>query len=119
MGMVEQFEHSNQLCVRREIEGCPVAVTYQTTTIRHRKKDYPAMVVRWKGRHLLELGAEKYHVDESVTTDAGPKLGVSLVFRYNSEVSCTEEERATSREEIRQKMEEIFDRRCLWKGERE
>lgn len=72
---VEEFQHQNQICYRKELEGCPVVVTEQSYQATLGKLEYTRRPVRWKGRHLLILGDQTMDVDESLVTDCGPKLG--------------------------------------------
>ena len=84
---VEEFQHQNQTCYRKELEGCPpVAVTVQSYQATLGKLEYTRRPVRWKGRHLLIIGDQTMDVDESLVTDCGPKLGVSVGYELHREI---------------------------------
>lgn len=70
---VEEFQHQNQTCYRKELEGCPpVVVTAQSYQATLGKLEYARRPVRWKGRHLLIIGDQTMDVDESLVTDWRP-----------------------------------------------
>lgn len=119
MGRVEQFENGKRKCFRRELDGCPVVVTVKRTVTRYRRKEVPTTVTRWTGRHLLELGQEMIEADGSIIEDAGPLLGVSLMFERHRETSYTEAERAAGRAKIERVVREVFGCGCIWDGEGE
>lgn len=114
VGKVEHFENSNQQCTRRELEGCPVTVLSWPTTMNYRNKDYPATVVQWVGRHLLELGNETVYVESSTVTDGGPSLGVNLTCIRSPEVPYTDEERAEGRRRIQAVAVQAMIKQGIW-----
>ena len=73
---VEEFQHQNKTCYRKELEGCPVEVTEQSYQATLGKLEYTRHLKRWRGRHLLIIGDEVEDVDESLVTDCGPSWGV-------------------------------------------
>ena len=66
---VEEFQHQNKTCYRKELEGCPVEITEQSYQATLGKLEYTRHLKRWKGRHLLVIGDEVEDVDESLVTD--------------------------------------------------
>lgn len=78
MERVEGFQHQNKPCWRRELPGSPLEVAVETRQALYGGKEYTRTLRRWKGRHLLSVGEEVREVDESLVTDCGPKLGISL-----------------------------------------
>ena len=68
MLQVEEFQHQNKTCYRKELEGCPVEITEQSYQATLGKLEYTRHLKRWKGRHLLVIGDEVEDVDESLVT---------------------------------------------------
>lgn len=112
---VEEFQHQNQTCYRKELEGCPpVAVTAQSYQATLGKLEYTRRPVRWKGRHLLILGDQTMDVDESLVTDCGPKLGVSVGYELHREIPFSEEERAAGRKRVIELATQLMIRAGIW-----
>lgn len=103
---------------RWELEGQPVEVEEKQRTTPYRGKDYPTRCVRWTGLHLTKYGNQPEQRSlGSLVSDAGPKVGISVVTERAPEVPYTLEERAAGRERIRQAVERIYGCRCYWKDE--
>ena len=111
---VEEFQHQNQTCYRKEKEGCPVVVTEQSYQATLGKLEYTRRPARWKGRHLLIIGDQTMDVDESLVTDCGPKLGVSVGYELHREIPFTEEERAAGRERVIELATQLMIRAGIW-----
>ena len=107
MARQEHYMHQNKPLVRFEIEGEPLVVTEKQRVTQYRKKDWPTACIRWKGRHMLRMGDEEFPVVESVISDAGPSVGVSLVFERPRETPPTREEIQSNRENINRVLRQI------------
>lgn len=103
----EQYDHQNKTLIREEIEGCSVVVSEKQKLTSYRGKDWPTVCIRWKGQHLLRLGDEEIVAVESVISDAGPKLGVSLSFERPREVPPSEKDIQANRENINRVLMQI------------
>ena len=103
----EHYIHQNKPLVRRQIDGTEPVVTEKHRMTRYRKKDWPTACIRWKGLHILRLGDEEITVAESVITDAGPSVGVSVAFERPRETPPTREEIQTARENINRVLRQI------------
>ncbi len=112
---VEEFEHQDQICYRKELEGYPPVVvtewSYQATLD---KKTYTRRPVRWKGRHLLVIGDQTMDVDESMLTYCGSKLGVTVAKTLHEEIPFTEEERAEGRKRVIELATQLMIRAGIW-----
>ena len=93
MVRVEEFYHQSMACCRRELEGCPVEVTVESRQSLYQGKAHTRTLRRWSGLHLLTVGEEVREVDESLVTDWGPKLGISLACTPHREAPVTKAER--------------------------
>ena len=111
---VEEFQHQNKTCYRKELEGCPVEITEQSYQATLGKLEYTRHLKRWKGRHLLLIGDEVEDVDESLVTDCGPKLGVSVACTPHREVPFTEEEREAGRRHVIEVATQLMIRAGVW-----
>lgn len=103
----EHYDHQNKTLIRQEINGCSVVVSAKQKVTRYRGKDWPTVCIRWEGKHLLRLGDEEIMAVESVISDAGPKLGVSLSFERPREVFPSEEEIQANRANINRVLMQI------------
>lgn len=110
MARQEQYEHQNQTLIRSEIEGEAVVVTERQRVTPYRGKDWPTVCIRWKGLHRLRLGDREVLAVESVITDAGPKLGVSLAFERPREAPPTQQEIQHNRDNINRVLRSICGR---------
>ena len=111
---VEEFQHQNKTCYQKELEGCPVEITEQSYQATLGKLEYTRHLKRWKGRHLLVIGDEVEDVDESLVTDCGPKLGVSVACTPHREVPFTEEEREAGRRHVIEVATQLMIRAGIW-----
>ena len=111
---VEEFQHQNKTCYRKELEGCPVEITESSCQATLGKLKYTRHLKRWKGRHLLIIGDEVEDVDESLVTDCGPKLGVSVACTPHREVPVTEEEREAGRRHVIEVATQLMIRAGIW-----
>ncbi|MGN9098198.1 hypothetical protein [Flintibacter porci] len=114
MGRVEQFEHQNKICYRKELEGYPVEVIVKHRTEIYNGKEISVELRDWRGRHCLILGEEILDVDRSFTTDRGPKLGVALGMEKHREVPFTEEEKAEGRKRVIEVATQLMIRAGIW-----
>ena len=48
MLQVEEFQHQNKTCYRKELEGCPVEITEQSYQATLGKLEYTRHLKRWK-----------------------------------------------------------------------
>ena len=103
----EHYIHQNKTLVRCQIAGEEPVVTEKHRVTRYRNKDWPTTCIRWKGLHILRLGDEEITAAESVVTDAGPCVGVSLVFERPRDVPPTREETQASRDNINRVLRQI------------
>lgn len=103
----EQYEHQNKLLIRAELEGEPLTVTERHRVTPYRGKDWPTVCIRWKGLHVLRLGDQEILAAESVISDAGPKVGVTLSFERPRETPPTQEEIQANRENINRVLRSI------------
>lgn len=103
----EQYEHQNKPLIRTEIEGEPIKITQFMRTTRNQKKDWPTVCIRWKGLHVLRLGDKEILAAESVISDAGPKVGVTLSFEQPRETPPTQAEIQANRENINRVLRSI------------
>lgn len=110
----EKFWHQNRTCFRRELEGCPVEVIDSSYPARLGAQEYTRHLIRWRGRHQLVLGDEVRDVDESLVTDCGPKLGVSVAFTPHREIPFTEEEREEGRRRVVEVATQLMIRAGIW-----
>ena len=110
----EEFVHQNKKCSRRELEGCPVEITVTSRQATYNGKPYTRVLTRWKGRHLLIIGEEKLDVDESLVTDCGPKLGVSVASTPHREIPFTEAEREAGRRRVINVATQLMIRAGVW-----
>lgn len=108
MARQEQYEHQNKPLIRAEIAGESVVVSEKHRVTPYRGKDWPTVCIRWKGLHILRLGDQEIIAAESVITDAGPKVGVSLMFERPRETPPTQEEIQHNRENINRVLRENF-----------
>lgn len=100
---------------RWELDGQLVEIEEKQKTTPYRHKDYPTRCVRWTGLHLTKYGDQPEQRSlGSLVSDAGPKLGISVVTERAPEVPYTPEEVEASRERIRQAVERIYGCRCEW-----
>lgn len=103
---------------RWELEGQPVEVEEKQRITVYCHKDYPTRCVRWTGLHLTKYGNQpEQRSMGSLVSDAGPKLGISVVTERAPEVPYTPEERAAGRERIRRTIERIYGCECHWINE--
>ena len=116
MGRRDQYRCQGNCLVRLELEGEELTVTESRRGTRYRGRECPTACIRWKGRHRVQWGEENFFAEESMVLDAGPKLGVSFLVTRCLEIPVTQAERSAGREEIQEKMEDIFGRRCRWGG---
>ena len=110
----DEFRHNNETCFRQEVEGCPVEITESSCQATLGKLEYTRHLKRWKGRHLLVIGDEVEDVDESLVTDCGPKLGVSVACTPHREVPFTEEEREAGRKHVIEVATQLMIRAGIW-----
>lgn len=103
----EQYEHQNTTLIREEIAGESVVVSEKHRVTPYRGKDWPTVCIRWKGLHMLRLGDQEILAAESVISDAGPKVGVSLTFERPREAPPTQEEIQHNRENINRVLRSI------------
>lgn len=112
---VHSFICQNRHCFLRELEGHPVREKVFTTTTPWRGKDYPTAVTRWIGLHQVEFGprldgepveVEIKLVELSEVSDAGEKLGTSLVTTKTT--PGTEEQRIANRKRLNQVIGQIL-----------
>lgn len=111
---VEEFQHQNKTCYRKELEGCPVVITETVRQAMLDGKEYTRKGRRWKGRHLLIIGDAVHDVDESLVTDCGQKLGVSVASTAHREVPFTEEEREAGRKRVIELATQLMIRAGIW-----
>ena len=111
---IEEFRHQNKTCYRKELEGCPVEITESSYQATLGKLEYTRRLKRWKGRHLLIIGDEVQDVDESLLTDCGPKLGISVACTPHQEVPFTEEEREAGRRHVIEVATQLMIRAGIW-----
>ena len=112
--LIEEFRHQNKACYRQELEGCPVEITETARTALLDGTAYDRRARRWKGRHLLVIGEDVQDVDESLVTDCGPKLGVTVACTPHREVPFTEEEREAGRQRVIQVATQLMIRAGIW-----
>lgn len=110
----DQFVHQKKPCARVELDDQPVTVTTTVGSTTYRGQEYETIKARWKGCHLLRIGEEEFLVDESMTFDAGPRLGVTLVFERHREVPFTEEECAAGRAHILRVATDVLVGQGIW-----
>lgn len=94
--------------IRTEIEGEPLEIIEKERTTLWRKKERPTACVVWLGRHMVRWGGETFVAEGSMTADAGPRIGCSVVVHRAPEVPYTEEEKAAGREHIRRVASHIY-----------
>ena len=111
---IEEFQHQNKTCYRKELEGCPVEITESSYQATLGKLAYTRRLKRWKGRHLLIIGDEVQDVDESLLTDCGPKLGSSVACTPHQVVPFTEEEREACRKRVIEVATQLLIRAGIW-----
>ena len=46
---VEEFQHQNKTCYRKELEGCPVEITESSCQATLGKLEYTRHLKRWRG----------------------------------------------------------------------
>ena len=114
MLQVQEFQHQNKTCYRKELEGCPVEITEQSYQATLGKLEYTRHLKRWKGRHLLVIGDEVEDVDESLVTDCGAKLGVAVACTPHREVPFTEEEGEAGRRHVIEVATQLMIRAGIW-----
>ena len=90
MLQVEEFQHQNKTCYRKELEGCPVEITESTRQAKIGNMEYT--------RHL----------------NCGPKLGVSVACTPHREVPFTEEEREAGRRHVIEVATQLMIRAGVW-----
>ena len=111
---VEEFRHQNKVCSRRELEDCPVEITETSYPARIGTTEYTRHLIRWRGRHQLVIGDEVQDVDESLVTDCGPKLGITVASTPHREVPFTEEEREAGRRRVVEVATQLMIRAGVW-----
>lgn len=111
---VEEFQHQNQTCYRKELEGSPVEIVESSRQATLNGREYTRRLKRWKGRHLLVIGDRVQDVDESLVTDCGPKLGVTVACTPHREVPFTEEEREAGRRHVIEVATQLMIRAGIW-----
>jgi hypothetical protein len=114
MGRVEQFEHQNKTCYRKELDGYPVEIIVKDRTEICNGQQRQKVLRDWRGRHLLILGDQELDVDRSMTTDRGPKMGVALGYELHREVPFTEEEKAEGRKRVIEVATQLMIRAGIW-----
>lgn len=110
----EHFEHQNEHCYRREMEGEPLEITVEQCMGTYNGKPCPRELRRWKGRHWLVLGDKRLDVDESQLVDYGPKLGISVSDVLHREVPFTQEEREEGRRRVIEVATQVLIRAGIW-----
>ena len=100
MGRVEKFEHQNMACWRAELEEAPVELTEERRPAPYGGGEYTRVLRRWRGRHRLSLGGAEYDVDESLLTDCGPGLGISVAYTPHRAEPFPEEMRQAGRRRV-------------------
>lgn len=123
------FVNQNRLCRLVELEGHPVEKRETKTITSLGGMDYPTVVIRWVGLHQVEIGSrlgdsnnagtgvEIKLVDLSEVSDAGPKLGTSLVTLHHPESPPCEDDRHTNRKMLDQVIRQILPGFSLVEGE--
>lgn len=114
MARTDQYITQHKPFIRTEVEGEPLTITRLDKTTPFRGKDYPTACVRWKGVHHIQFGEESFLAEESMVSDAGPTLGVSVVVTKRQEVPFTEAERAAGREYINRVLRDMFGIEVDW-----
>lgn len=110
----DQYITQRKIFIRTEVEGEPLTITQTEKTTPYRGQDYPTVCVRWKGVHRIQFGEEAFLAEESMVSDAGAKLGVSVVVTKRREVPFTAAERAAGREHINQVLRSMFGCEVDW-----
>ena len=76
--------------------------------------EYTRVLRRWRGRHRLSLGGAEYDVDESLLTDCGPGLGISVAYTPHRAEPFPEEMRQAGRRRVAEEAAQRMVQMGIW-----